>query len=68
MAKNRWIEKAIKRPGALRKKARSAGLIKGNEKLSDTDVSTLSSMGKKDKDTLLMRQAVLARTLKKMKK
>jgi len=56
----KWIQKAIKRPGALRAKAKRKGLVKGNEKLSSSDLSKLSSSG----DTRTKRQANLARTLK----
>ena len=61
MAK-RWIQKAIKRPGALRAKAKKAGLVKGEEKLSQTDLNKLAKKG----GTRTKRQVAMARTLKKL--
>lgn len=55
----KWIQKAIKRKGALRKKA---GVKKG-EKIS---TSTLNKLAKKKGRT--GRQARLAKTLKKLRK
>ena len=58
----KWIAKAIKRPGALRAKAKRRGLVKGDEPLSGSDLSVLS----KSKSTRTKRQVALARTLKKL--
>lgn len=60
----KWIQKAIKRPGALREKARRRGLWKPGQKLSASDLALLG----KSKDTRTKRQVALARTLKKMRK
>lgn len=68
MAKRKWIQAAIKRPGALRAKARRAGLLKGEEALSASDLNTLKGKAKKRGDTRTLRQIALAKTLKKMKK
>lgn len=69
MAKERWIKGAIKRPGALREKAKRAGLLgKGGEKLSASDIATLKSRAKKRGDTRTVRQANLAKTLKGFRK
>jgi len=62
--KKRWIASAIKRPGALRAKAKRKGLIKGDEKLSAKDLKTLV----KDASTQTKKQVALARTLGKMRK
>jgi hypothetical protein len=61
MAK-KWIKSAIKRPGALRAKAKRRGLVKGDEPLSQSDLSKLAATG----GTRTKRQVALARTLKKM--
>lgn len=64
--KKKWIQKAVERPGALRNRAKRMGLIKGDEKLSASDLSTMESAAKERGDTKLLRQINLARTLKKM--
>ena len=56
MAK-KWIQKAIKRPGALTKKAKAAG-----KTVSQFCVST------KGKNTVTKRQCALAKTLKGLKR
>jgi hypothetical protein len=43
------------------------GLIKGDEKLSETDLNKLASRARKTGDTTLMRRVNLARTLRKLK-
>lgn len=63
MAKN-WIAGAIKHPGALRRTAKSAGLLEGDETLSDSDLSTLKTKAKKSGNTTLLRRVNLAKTLK----
>lgn len=60
----KWISKAIKNPGALRRKAKAKGLVKGEETLSATDLAKLEGGA----DTTTKRQINLARTLRKMKK
>lgn len=57
-----FIQRAIKRPGALRAKARRRGLIKGDEPLSQSDLDELRRSG----DTRTKRQVALARTLKRL--
>lgn len=65
MAK-KFISAAIKRPGALRARAKRLGLIKGDETLSASDLDRLQAIAKRRKDTRLSRQVALARTLKKL--
>ena len=60
MAKN-WIQKAIKRPGAFRAKAKKAGM--------STQAFANKVLANKDKyDARTVRQAALAKTLAKMRK
>ena len=61
--KDKWIQDAIKHKGALRKTAKKQGLIKGDEKLSMTDIKKLEKEGGKT-----AKRAYLAETLKKMNK
>jgi len=65
MAK-KFIQRAIKRPGALRATAKRMGLIKGDEPLSASDLAILARRAKKTGNTRLLRQVNLARTLKKL--
>ena len=60
--KDKWIQDAVKNKGALRKTAKREGLIKGDEKLSMTDLKKLEKKGGKT-----AKRAYLAETLKKMK-
>lgn len=60
MAKDKWIQKAIKEPGALRK---SLGVKKGE----DIPESKLKKAAK-FKNPTTRKRAVLAETLKKMHK
>jgi len=57
--KGNWIKGAIEKPGALRKTAKEKGLLKGDEKLSKTDLDKLEKMGGKT-----AKRARLAKTLK----
>jgi len=59
--KEKWIQEAIKRPGALREKARRAGAI---TKLGTIDVDWLEEQAEKGGTT--GRQARLALTLRKL--
>jgi hypothetical protein len=59
MTKNKWIQDAIKHRGALRKTASKQGLIKGDEKLSMSDLNKLEKEGGKT-----AKQASLAKTLR----
>ena len=58
MAK-KWIQGAIKKPGALRATAKRAGMVEGKEKLSESDLGRLSAKAKR---------VNLARTLRKLRK
>lgn len=62
MAKN-FIQKSIKNPGALRATAKREGLIKGDEKLSKTDLNKLS----KSKNKTTQKRANLAKTFNKIR-
>ena len=55
-----WIQKAIKHKGILRKKAKEMGLLKGDEKLSETDLKKLETLG-----GVWAKRVNLARTMKK---
>lgn len=57
-----WIQKAIKKEGSLRETAKREGLIKGEEKLSSTDIKKL-----KKGSTKTAQRARLAETLKKLR-
>lgn len=59
--RKRWIQKAIKRPGAFKKKARAAGMS-----VSEYASKVLKKGSKAS--TRTKKQAVLARTLKKLRK
>ena len=59
----KWIQGAIKHPGALTKTAKKKGLVKKGEKLSSSDLSEL----KKSKNYKTKRRAILAQTLRKMR-
>lgn len=61
---NKFIQKAIKRPGALRTKAKARGMISGDQKLSHSDLETLA----KSKNPRTRRQANFAMTLNKLRK
>jgi len=61
MAKKNWIQKAIKRPGAFKAKAKKAGM--------STQAFANKVLANKDKyDKRTVRQAALAKTLSKMRK
>lgn len=57
-----FIQKAIKRPGALREKA---GVKKG-QNISESMFSRLRAKAKREGDTTTLRQIALAKTLKKL--
>lgn len=62
----KFISKAIRRPGALRRKA---GLKPGGDgKISEEKLASLKRAAEKRGDTRTLRQIALARTLKKMRK
>jgi hypothetical protein len=56
----KFIQQAIKHPGALRATAKSRGLIKGKEPLSESDLDILAKSG----DTTTKQRVALARRLK----
>jgi hypothetical protein len=60
---DKWIQEAVKNKGALRRTAKREGLIKGDEKLSMTDIKKLEKKGGKTS-----KRAHLAETLKNLKK
>lgn len=61
MAKGKWIQRAIKRPGAFRAKARAAGMS------TSAYASKVLAPGSRA-DTRTKRQAALARTLSRFRK
>ena len=63
-----WIQGAVKKPGALRAVAKKDKLIKGDEKLSSSDLNKLASKAKKSGDSLLAKRVNLAKTFAKMRK
>ena len=63
-----WIQGAVKKPGALRAVAKKEGLIKGDEKLSGSDLSKLAAQAKKKNNKLLAKRVSLAKTFAKMRK
>ena len=67
-AKGGWIQGAVKKPGALRAVAKREKLIKGDEKLSSSDLSKLGSQAKKSGNSLLAKRVSLAKTFAKMRK
>jgi len=67
-AKGGWIQGAVKKPGALRAIAKRDKLIKGDEKLSSSDLSKLGAKAKKSGNSLLAKRVSLAKTFAKMRK
>lgn len=65
---DKWIQRAIKREGALRNTAKRLGLIKGDEKLSLSDLRELKQHAKETDNTRLMRQVNVAITLRELSK
>ena len=67
--KKKWIQGAVKKPGALRATAKRMKLIKGSkQKLSNKDLSIMAKKAKKTGNTLLAKRVNLAKTFKKMRK
>jgi hypothetical protein len=69
----KWIQKAIKKPGALREYLEEEGYIKEGEKISPTLINELISRLRKKReregklspaDRRLLRRLILARTLR----
>ena len=63
-----WIQGAVKKPGALRAVAKKDKLIKGDEKLSASDLNKLGAKAKKSGNSLLAKRVSLAKTFAKMRK
>jgi hypothetical protein len=63
-----WIQGAVKKPGALRAVAKKDKLIKGDEKLSASDLNKLGAKAKKSGNSLLSKRVSLAKTFAKMRK
>ena len=63
-----WIQGALKKPGALRAVAKKDKLIKGDEKLSGSDLSKLAKKAKEKGNKLLAKRVALAKTFAKMRK
>ena len=63
-----WIQGAVKKPGALRAVAKKDKLIKGDEKLSSSDLNKLGVKAKKSGNSLLSKRVSLAKTFAKMRK
>lgn len=69
MAGKNWIKGAVAGgKGALRAKAKGAGLISGDEKLSGGDLGKLGAAAKKRGDTKTQKEVNLARTLSGLRK
>lgn len=66
--KKKWIQGAIKHPGALTKKAKAAGKLNKKGDIKDSWIDKVAS-NKKDKySAKTEKQAELAKTLKKMRR
>jgi hypothetical protein len=63
-----WIQGAVKKPGALRATAKREGLIKGDEKLSGTDLKKLAAQAADTGNKKLAQRVNLAKTFAKMRK
>jgi hypothetical protein len=63
----KWIQSAIKNPGALRATAKRMGLIKGDEPLSQSDLQTLAAHARETHNTTLLRRVRLAQTLRRLR-
>lgn len=58
---DKWMQGAVKKPGALRQTAKREGLIKGDEKLSKADLDKLAD----SKNPTTRKRAALAKTFAK---
>lgn len=61
---DKWMQDAVKKPGALRATAKRDGLVKGNEKLSKADLDKLG----KSKNPTTRKRVALAKTFAKARK
>jgi len=70
MAKKRknWIQKAVKKPGGLRRSAKRLGIIKGDEKLTASKLAALERHARKTGNKLLLRRVLLAKAFMKMRR
>ena len=64
----KWIQKAIKKPGALRATAKRMKLLKEGETLSASDLDKMKKKAEQTGNKKLVARVNLAKTLKKMKK
>jgi hypothetical protein len=64
----KWIQSAIKRPGALRATAKRMGLIKGDEPLSQSDLQKLESHAKETRAAKLLSRVRLAQNLFRLRR
>jgi hypothetical protein len=64
MAKKKWMQDLKLKSGSLRAAAKRRGMIKGDEKLTASDLETLS----KSKNPTTRKRAGLAKTFKKAAK
>lgn len=66
--KKKWIQQAIKHPGALRATAKRLGYIQGDGKLTLSVLNKLAEHARKSGNRTLLRRVNLAKTLMKMHK
>ena len=64
----KFIQEALKAPGALRATAKRLGVLKEGETLSATDLDELEARARKTGNKKLLRRVLFARTLKKVRK
>lgn len=68
MAERKWIQKAIKNPGALRATASRMGLVRGDEPLSASDLDVMERRARESGNTTLLRRVRLARLLRRFRR
>lgn len=66
--KKNWIKGAVKRPGALTKKAKAAGKLTKSGDIKDKWIDTVAANKKGKYSSRTEKQAELAKTFKKMRK
>ena len=64
MAKKHFISDAIRRPGALRRKAG----VSGDDTIPATKLTSMERTARREGDTRTLRQIALARTLGRLRK
>ncbi len=67
-AHHKWMQGAVKHPGALRMEAKRMHILKGNGKLTSRDLSELKSRGERTGNSTLVKRATLAETFAKARK